>query len=384
MGFILGNIPLECNRPLMEYYAKIEKEQLGNTLEAQTWRKENVQEGFRTASTKGVKATKEEFKRYAGNIINTQIDMRLYAQTVVTSLFEVVPWSGKDIPAYSLRFHPELKIQRMARHGESPKVISYMSESQYFPELYIVATQKVYQPKPSVLTGEVGPDEQINRDMADEISQTIEDDIWTLLAASIGAWTEDLVWQYDTRIQGLPSTNAYDFSSEGGLTVGLFRKILAAVDTIPSRIRRNEPARIRNIFVPHTSMQDIREWVSVVSNVAAGATGSSNDNQTIVTTDLHRQIESGGPSSIQSMWGENVGIRPVNRLMGTSSANFDKYLWVFLDEPVGRLIVRPEEDRTEVLTDHIPFEVGFLMWRMIGLEIPTPWLPNIMLVQYKT
>jgi len=103
-----------------------------------------------------------------------------------------------------------------------------------------------------------------------------------------------------------------------------------------------------------------------------------------VTTDLHRAIESGGVSAIQSMWGENVGIRPVNRLMGTSSANFDKYLWVFLDEPIGRLIVRPEEDRTEVLVNHQPFEVGFMMWRVIGLEIPTPWRPNFMLVQYKT
>ena len=384
MGFVLGQLPLDCNKPLLEYYAQIEKEKLGNTLEAKEWRKKEIQGAFRTANTKGMGAVHEEFKRYAGNIINTQIDMRIYAQTVVTSLFEVVNWTRGNIPAYSLRFHPELKVTRMSAHGEPPQTVSFMSESQYFPQPYIISTQKVYQPKPSILTGEVGPDEVINRDMADEISQTIEDDIWTLLAAAIGSWTVNLTWQYDTRIQGLPTTNSYDFSSEGGLTVGLFRKILAAVDTIPSRVRRNEPARIRNIFVPHTSMQDIRTWVSVVSNVSAGAAGSSNDNQTIVSDQLARQIESAGVSSIQSMWGENIGIRPVNRLMGTSSANFDKYLWVFLDEPVGRLMVCPEEDRSEVLMNHQPFEVGFMMWRTIALEIPTPWYPNFMLVQYKT
>jgi len=384
MGLVVGQLPLDCNKPLLDYYAQVEKEKLGNTLDAENWRKEHILGDFRTASTKGMKATEEAFKRYAGNIMNVKIDMRLYAQTVVTSLFEVVPWTGQNIPAYSLEYHPELNVTRMSRHGEPVQVVSFMSETQYFPQLYIISTEKVYQPKPSVLTGEVGPDDRINTDMADAIAQQIEDDIWTLLAASTGAWTANLTWQYDTRIQGLPTTNALDFSSEGGLTVGLFRKILAAVDVIPSRVRRNEPARIRNIFVPHTSMQDIRTWVSVVSNVAAGATGSSNDNQTVVTTDLHRAIESGGVSAIQSMWGENVGIRPVNRLMGTSSANFDKYLWVFLDEPIGRLIVRPEEDRTEVLVNHQPFEVGFMMWRVIGLEIPTPWRPNFMLVQYKT
>lgn len=384
MNFIEGRLPLECNRPLLEHYDKIEKEKLGNTAEARKWQEENVNADFRTASTKGISAIHDAYKRYAGNIINTKIDLRIYAQTVVTSLFEVVPWTRGNIPAYSLEYHPELKVTRMAAHGEPPQVVSFMSETQYFPQPYIVSTQKVYQPKPSVLTGEVGPDDRINSDMADEIAQTIEDDIWTLMKASVGSWTANLTWQYDTRIQGLPTSNALDFSSEGGLTVGLFRKIMAAVDVIPSRTRRNEPARIRNIFVPHTSMQDIRTWVSVVSNVASGATGSSNDNQTIVSGELARTIEASGPSAIQSMWGSNVGIRPVNRLMGTSSANFDKYLWVFLDEPVGRLIVVPSEDRTEVLMNHKPFEVGYMMWRTIALEIPTPWRPNFMLVQYKT
>lgn len=384
MAFVEGRLPLECNRPLIEHYAQIEKENLGNTLEAQKWREANINADFRTASAKGMKGIEEAYKRYAGNIVNTRIDMRIYAQTVVTSMFEVVPWTRGNIPAYSLEYHPELKVTRMAAHGEPPQVVSFMSETQYFPQPYIISTQKVYQPKASVFTGETGPDDRINQDMADELSQTIEDDIWTLLFAAIGAWTVNLTWQYDTRIQGLPTTNAYDMSSEGGLTVGLFRRIMAAVDTIPSRTRRNEPARIRNIFVPHTSMQDIRTWVSVVSNVSGGALLSSNDNQTIVTQETHRQIESGGPSAIQSMWGQNVGIRPVNRLMGTSSANFDKYLWVFLDEPVGRLLVIPDEDRTEVLVNHNPFEVGYMAWRAIALEIPTPWRPNFMLVQYKT
>jgi hypothetical protein len=304
----------------------------------------------------------------------------LYAESVLPGLFEIVPFTQGNIPTYSTSITPEIDITRMSAHGQPPSQIKYMSETQYFPSLYKIATPKVYQYAPSILTGETGPDELIWERMKYEIAMEIEDDMWDLLAAAVGT-ISSTSWVYDSRIQGVPTSNDLDFSSEGGLTVGLFRKILAAVDVIPSRTRPGETARIRNIFVPHTQVQDIRTWVSVVSNIASAGAGSSNDNQTIISTELARQIESSGPM-ISTMWGENIGLRKVSRLMGTSSANFDKFLWVFLDGPVGRFYTVPEADRVRTLTDEEPDKYGMEVTRTIGMEVPDFYKPNFMRVQF--
>ncbi|MEM4177818.1 MAG: hypothetical protein QXS29_09675 [Nitrososphaeria archaeon] len=311
-------------------------------------------------------------KRYCGEIINMDIDLMIYAQSVLSGIFEIVPVEGNNIPSYTTWITPEITVTRMSAHGVPPSQVKFMSAAQYFPSFYMLSTPRIYQPRSSILTGETGPNEKINARARYEIAQALEDDMWTLLANSVGAFGSD-VWAYDTRIQSVPSTNFYDFSEEGGLTKGLFQKILAAVDLIPSRTRPNESARIRNIFVPHVAVKDIREWVSVVSNtVGAEAT---------ITPDLQREIERRGPM-IESLWGETLGLRKVNRLMGTTPADFGKFLWVFLDEPVGRLYLKTDEDRTDVLTDRIPYEIGYVISRVVAMEIPEPYKPNFMLVQF--
>jgi hypothetical protein len=320
-------------------------------------------------------------RHYCGEIINKDIDLMIYAQSLISTMFEIVPVEGTNIPAYTLWTLPDVPVTRMSAHGEAPAITKYRSGTQYFPTLYLVSSGRIYQPNASILTGEQGPVPEINAQARYEIQQVIEDDMWTLVNAACGAFTAASTWVYDTRIQNMPTTNEYDFSSEGGLTVGLFRKIMETVDLIPSRSRPGQSARIRNIIVPHVSAHEIREWVSVVSNVAAGASGSSNDNQTIVTPEMHRQIETQGPM-IDSMYGENVGIIRYNRLTSVSAANFAKYLHVVLDEPIGRFYVRPEEDRTTVLDDHQPYETGYVSARMVGMEIPDTYKPNFFRVQY--
>jgi len=373
-------IPLECNRGIIERQQEIFEKEIGHSTEAQKFQA-SYREDLEKADHKGKPEWESACRRYAGQIIDKQIDLMLYADSILTALFEIVPVEGNNIPSYSLWTTPEIHITRMSAHGNPAASVKYVSAAQYFPSLYLISTDRIYQPRKSILTGELGPNDAINERARYEIEQKIEDDLWTLIAAAVGTFTAASTWVYDSRIQNVPTTNQFDFSSEGGLTVGLFRSIMEKIDLVPARNRPNEPVSIRNIFIPHVAAKDIRTWVSVVSNVASGATGSSNDNQTVVTQDLHRQIEQRGPM-IDSMWGEAMGIRKVNRLMGTSAANFAKYLWVFTDQPIGRLYVRPEEDRTDVLTDNYPYETGFIMSRMIGMEIPDPYKPNFMQVQF--
>jgi len=374
---------IEGINPLRENYRLINKMQavwdniFSHKKEAEELRKTEFQKYL--ASIQEGKVD-EATKRYAGTIVNQKIDLMLYTQTVLPGLFEIIPFTNGNIPTYSTGIVPEIEITRMSSHGQPPSVVKYMSETQYFPSLYRISTPKVYQYAPSILTGETGPDERVWQRMEYEIAMAIEDDMWDLLTAALGSLSSSS-WVYDSRIQNVPTTNTHDFSSEGGLTVGLFRKILQVVDSIPSRTRPGESARIRNIFIPHTAAADIREWVSVVSNISGGAAGSSNDNQTVVSAELARQIEMNGPM-ISTMWGENIGLRKVNRLMGTSAADFDNYLWVFLDGPVGRFYTVPDLDRVTTLTDREPDAYGMVITRTIGMEIPDFCKPNFFRVKF--
>ena len=375
MKVTYGNVPLSCNYAAISHMLEWKKKALGETKEAIAYR---MQEHQKLASIyKSGGDVTEAFRKYCGNIINMDIDLMIYAESILSSMFEIVPVTGNDIPAYTTWVTPDVNVNRMSAHGVPPSNIKFMSGTQYFPTFYVVATDQIYQPRQSIITGETGVDQRINAMARNQMNLQIEDDMWTLLAASVGSMGST-TWVYDTRIQEIPTTNLFDFSSEGGLTKGLFQKILAAVDLVPSRTRPGESAKIRNMFIPHVAAQDIREWVSVVSTTS-GQTASQDAADT-VTPELQRQLENTG--MISSLWGENLGIRRVNRLMGTSSANFGKYLWVFLDEPVGRLYVKTDEDRIDVLNDRIPYYYGYLISRVIAMEVPDPWKPNFMLIKF--
>lgn len=374
-----GIVPLDCNIAQMKWAKENwEDKILGNTPEARAEQKK-----WAGLLTKAQETGGEEYdralKKFAGQIINTNIDLMLYTGSIATAMFDVITVTGTDIPAYSLEVTPEIHITRMSGHGYPVHEVKIMSATQYFPQFYLIATPRIYQYRKSILTGNVGPNMKINQRGRYEIDQTIEDDIWTLLMGAVGTFGTD-VWVYDNRIQNLPTVNTYDFSAEGGLTKGLFQSILAAVDKIPSRSRPGEAARIRNIFAPSNAIQDMRQWVSVVSSAAGG--GVSQDAADSVSPDLQSQMESNGVM-LQTMWGEPIGLRKVNRLMGTSQANWEKYLWVFLDGPVGRLLLKTDEDMQDRLTDHLPYEEGFILSRMIAMEIPSPYTPNFMLVKFK-
>jgi hypothetical protein len=371
------NVPLECNRVGFERAIALKKECLGLTEEAKKYQKATGMHFASVLKSGDDSDYIKEYKHIAGTIVNQSIAIYLYTESILSSMFEIVPFTGNDIPAWSITKFDQIPVTRMSTHGRAPERVVYRSTAQTFPSLYNITTDKIYQTRASILSGEVGADSEFNRRCAMAIEAKIEADVWTLIASCIGSFTVANTWVYDTLIQGLPTTNAYDFSSEGSLTLSLFKKIMAAVDVIPSLSRGGAPASIRNMFIPHTVIQGIRDWVSLVAATEADAVAANNN----VTQELQRQIETGGPM-IQSLWGENLGIRKINRLMGTSVANFAKYLWVFLDGPVGRLYIKTDEDYTEVLTDHGRYEQGLVISKMIGMEIPAPYRPNFMLVNF--
>jgi hypothetical protein len=368
----------------MNYCKNLEEKELGETEEAIEYRRKTslaLASAFDTKDdAKYIEALQEH---WFGQIINKDIDLSMYASTLLSAFFEIVTVQGNDIPAYTLWTMPSIDIIQMATHGEAPAEVKYTSGSQYFPTFYYVTTPRVYQRNKSILTGEQGPVAAINTIARNEIGNTIEDDMWSLINTACGVFTQATTWNPDTRIQGIPTTNEFDFSSEGSLTVNLFRRILERVDLVPSRSRPGQSAKIRNIIIPHTEAKDIRTWVSVVSNINAAAAGSSNDNQTIVTEQLHREIENNG-TMIDALYGENVGIIRYNRETSVAAADTDSYLHVMLDEPIGRFYIKPDEDRNQIFGDREPFETGFIHARLIGMDSPSPYRPYLMRVKFKT
>jgi hypothetical protein len=372
-----GIVPLSVNIPAIQHYHDQYKKFLGPTKEAVEFRRDM---GKKMASVADNEQQYEaEFKRYCGTIINTDIDLMIYTTSIATALFEVITVTGNDVPSYTTWITPEVDITRMPAHGNPPAQVKFMSGTQYFPQFYMIATPRIYQNRRSILTGNTGPDAKIDARARYEIEQEIEDDIWTLLTAALGAFGAG-VWVYDNRIQNLPTTNTQDFSAEGGLTKNLFQLILAEVDKIPSRSRPGSTVSIRNMFIPSSAAQDIRAWVSVVS--AATGLDASQDAYDTVTPDLQRDIESNGPM-IGSLWGERLGLRKVTRLMGTTASDWTDYLWVFFDEPVGRLYLKTDEDRTDRLVDQLPYLEGYVISRVLGMEVPDPYTPNFMRVKFQ-
>jgi len=374
-----GLIPLECNRAQIAAYEEIDKKFLSDPGYNKKWASE-LKKALDSSTQDYFRAR----KKWAGQIVNTAIQLMLFTDTIATALFDVINVEPGDLHPYSLKTIPEVDIWQISAHGFPSSVNKLSSVAQYFPVPYRITTDRIYQYLPSVLTGNPGPDDDISARARYEIVQKIEDDLWTALTAALGTFSN--AWVYDTRIQDLPTTNTVDLSAQGGLTKGLIQAILALVDKIPARtgsglVEGSKTAKIRNMFVPSNSKQDLREWVSVVSSAAGG--DASQDAADTVSSALQSQMENNGVM-LQSMWGEPLMIQGVKRLMGTSAADWGKYLWIFLDGPAGRLHRWRAESQAFTHDDRLPDEEGMSIRETIAIDIPSPYTPNFMRVKFKS
>ena len=374
-----GLIPLECNRKQIASYEEIDKKFLSEPGYNQKWAS-YLKKALDTSTQDYMRAR----MKWAGEIISQSIGLMLFTDTIATALFDVINVEGQNVPAYHLKTIPEIDVWRMSGHGFPNAVNKLSSVTQYFPTPYQVTTDRIYQYMPSVLTGNTGPDDDISARARYEIVQQIEDDLWDALTAALGTFSN--AWVYDTRIQDLPTTNVSDLSAEEGLTKGLIQGILALVDKIPARtgsglVEGSKTAKIRNMFIPSDSKQDLREWVSVVSSVTG--VDASQDAADTISPAMQSQMESNG-AMIQSMWGEPLMIQGVKRLMGTSAADWSKYLWIFLDGPAGRLMRWSAETAVYTHDDRLPKEEGMSIAETIAIDIPSPYTPNFLRVKFKT
>lgn len=373
-----GLIPLECNRAQITAYGEMDKKYLSNPEYNKKWASV-----LRKALDSSTQDYMRELKRFAGQIVSQSIQLMLFTNTIATAMFDVINVVGTNVPAYHLKTIPEIDVTRISAHGFPSSVNKLSSVSQFFATPYQISTERIYEYLPSVLTGNTGPDDDIAARARYEIVQQIEDDLWTLLTAALGTFSN--AWVYDTRIQDLPTTNEADLSDEDGLTKGLIQSILALVDKIPARtgsgLVTGETVKIRNMFVPSNSKQDLREWVSVVSTVAGA--DASQDAADTISPSMQSEMESNGVM-LQSMWGEPLMIQGVKRLMGTSASDWEKYLWIFFNAPAGRLMKWPAESAAFTHDDRLPKEVGMSIAETIAMDIPSPYAPNFMRIKFKS
>ena len=384
MIFQNGIVPLDCNRAGYDRWKAREASHLGNTPEARIQQK-RVASYLDKQRAIGTHEHMAALKKFGGSIISKNIQLMLFTQSIITSMFKIVTVEGTNVPAYHLKTIPEIDVWQMSGHGYPNSVIKLSSIEQFFPTPYQISTDRIYQYMPSVLTGNPEPDDDINQRAQYEIDQRIEDDLWDLLTAAVGAFTN--AWVYDNRIQDMPTTNELDLSAEGGITVKWMRQLLAAVDKIPARngsgIATSQAVKIRNLIIPSSSAQDIRLWVSVVSSVAGGDV--SQDAADSVSAEKHAELERTGMTAIQTMWGEPINLIKSKRLMGTSAADWEKYAWAIFNQPIGRLIHWPAESKRITYDDRLQNnQEGMSIHETIAMEIPSPWAPNFMQVKIKT
>lgn len=377
-------IPLDCNLHHRPHFKMLEDKYLGDTDEARAYQKRVASE-LAASVSRGKYEREDAMMRYGGTIVSQAINLMLFTKSIITSMFQVVNVEGTDIPAYHTTIIPELDVWQMSAHGYPVSVIKQSSVSQSIPIPYRVSTDRIYQYLPSVLTGNTGPDDDIKARAGYEIEQRIEDDLWDLITAALGTFSN--AWVFDTRIQDMPTTNELDLSAQGGITKGWVQGLLAAVDKIPLRdgsgIVTSQTAQIRNIIIPSDAAQDIREWVSVVSSVAGG--DATTDAFDTISPAKQAEMERNGVVAIDTMWGEKLGIIKAKRLMGTSAADWSKYAWVFLNAPVGRLMIWGNESMTMTHDDRkTDFQEGMSIHKTIAMDVPSPWTPNFLRVKIKS
>lgn len=285
------------------------------------------------------------------------IDLFVRANMIALDFFKLESLRGAEMPEFIIQgARPRIPVNFIADWGGQAQMIYTDTQGIASFPLGLVASDIVKTPKRSLVQGRVDASEEVNREIAYNLSKKLDDMAWTALNSAFGSFN-DTVWILDEKIKNAPTTNDLDFASdcEGKLTKDFY---IGIVDHF-ARLGK----QIRKVYIPAVRIVDHMDWVSVSgTDVGAGDT---------VHPEVQRKIWQSGGLNLGASWIPEIV--PTNMLEGEDG---DVYCFVQTAEPTGIYYKKPELDMT-VTDDRDPYFYESHTTQTASFVIPAPYRTRI-------
>lgn len=285
--------------------------------------KKKVSRKKKVKTLKAMADSKSLQKSYAKKLVS-KTSVGIQAQLIATEFFNMGTINVGEPLIYTLDEPVDrAEIMEVSVYGGTPRETIIEDADIVRVHPYQITSPEVSMSKFSLRQGDISNEQKMRKRVKDGMADETDKDSWSLLRA--GLFTDITNVQginIDDRVQEYPTSNTLDLSSQGGLTLEIFKQIAKHFDLLGRRIR--------NIYIPASRRSDLYDWLSIPSGYSDGS-GVTADS--VVPSSLHEQVIRTG--QLNNIFGYPVNLVPVNTLNGTAGADDPVEIWINTDQPAG-------------------------------------------------
>lgn len=285
--------------------------------------KKNVSKEQKVKTLKAMADNEKIQESYAEKLVS-KTSVGIEAQLIFGEFFNMGTVGVNEPLIYTLD-EPVKKatINQIAMHGSAPQESLIQNADYVRVHPYQVSSDRVSMSKFSLRQGDISNEEKARKRVEKSMVGKMEVDYKALLESGLYNDINSVKGvSIDSRVKDFPTSNNLDLSSEGGLTLNVFKQIAKYYDQIGRQIR--------NIYIPSNRRSDIWDWMSIPAGYSdnSGVTADS-----VIPQALHEQVIRTG--QLNTLFGYPVNLVPVNTLNGTATAEEDVNIWVNTNQPAG-------------------------------------------------
>lgn len=218
------------------------------------------------------------------------------------------------------------RVYTISNHGSAPIQDIIQSRDSVYVRPYWVTSEEVSMSKFNLRMGDISNEEKMRQRAENSLAKKTEQDAKNLLEAGLISDIDDVDGiDIDDDVYDYPTQTDIDVTSEaegGKITMDVLKEILEHFMLLGKRVR--------NIYIPSTRMTDLWDWMTL----PAGYDDSSGiDADNVVAPFVQEEIIRTG--TINSLFGYNVNLVPVNSLRGSGGDGEDSHIWVNTNEGAG-------------------------------------------------
>ena len=329
---------------------------------------------------------KKEFARARTQRININVLDDIKA----LQFFEYISLEDNEVPVIYTEVDWPVDAWIVSGYGHTPQRLFINRDSVDWYKIKWYKTDRYFYPVRSAQSGDLNLQSRLMRRAEHDLSCIIDEDLWALLVAGIGAFVAGTTYQLDPRIIAAlyPATNYLNSSGQGSLTVTVFKDLFDHVN------RLGQGRKVVNIKVRTDAPRDIWDWVSVVTGWNATAVqGAPSDPRNTVSPQTQRDVEQSG--TLTQLFGYTFNIETVNDIpqvavdtqIGNAGAA-GRYLFASMNQPSGKYYEKPGQAQ-EVLYTEKECDImgkenqeGFYIKKAITMIMPDPMRMNYVCQRY--
>ena len=211
------------------------------------------------------------------------VNRQVQTKFIGPDFFELRELAPDEIPGFRLDDpRPNIPVTVVSQFGGSAQTIG-SSNGTYTPfQLGLIESDRFRCQRWDLYQGFVNNNAWLNKQIADSITNQLDDMAWIAIAAGIGVLDSN-TWILDPKIKNAPTTNLLNIATEcnGKLTKTFFKAINQHFDRVGKSIRV--------VYIPASRRGDLYDFVSVADNLTPAST--------TVTSNVQDQIWNNGSIS---------------------------------------------------------------------------------------